>query len=654
MTRLVLVDRASDAPARAGGVEVVVLDAAWTPPSGGRPDLIPIRPLVQSIVDEVDVIDGSLDALDAWASAAGLAEAFTVDGVPWWNRARMLLRWDVHELVLWRLVLDRLTAAGRHHDSIVVPAGRLGLLAAARATSAAGGGSVEASGAEAGLTQALRGVRRRVGRLVQPLRSEPAAVAARRDALRRRLESLAREQGGLLVLAWPRAFQVVRDADRERRVDPYLVGALDRLAAGGERIVTIGLGLDPRRDEDWALAEADATLLPERFLVEHATTPGAPAIDSSAVREAVARAAAVRHPMAGVDLGPSLATLVAPYAGRWLDRQRAALRAATATLGELQPAAMFTDREGSRTAWLAAGRRAGVRSIAIQHGMIYPNNPEYFQGPGAGLVRPNVTCVFGDYERELLVERAGYAPDEVVVTGSPRPVRDREGGTEDREAVRRELGVRDGDRLLLVSVAHNEVLGELHTFGLLERTLAGPLPGIHVVIKLHPQDRAEPRHEVLLRGLADARGYQAPLVSVVRDVDLYRLLHAADAHLGQYSTVLSDAVVTGTPNMIAVGHAHADALDYVAAGVATPVQSVEQVRAFVARPHPTNPAARQRFLDAHYRSGDAAGRLADVLRATLGGSTSGAESGAPSGPVTDPPDATDARGSTFGATIAPG
>jgi len=52
----------------------------------------------------------------------------------------------------------------------------------------------------------------------------------------------------------------------------------------------------------------------------------------------------------------------------------------------------------------------------------------------------------------------------------------------------------------------------------------------------------------------------------------------------------------------------------VAAGVATPVRSVADVRAFMADPQPPSAAARQRFLEGHYRPGDATGRLATVLR----------------------------------------
>jgi hypothetical protein len=101
--------------------------------------------------------------------------------------------------------------------------------------------------------------------------------------------------------------------------------------------------------------------------------------------------------------------------------------------------------------------------------------------------------------------------------------------------------------------------------------------------------------------------------SAVRDVDLYRLLRAADAHLGQYSTVLTDAVLTGTPNMVAVGQAYGDIIGYVDAGVAVPVRTFDEVRAFMADPRPPSPEDRLAFLDQHYRRGDASGRIATAI-----------------------------------------
>lgn len=629
--RLVFVNHAADAPRPASGTRVIVLDPAWTAAPGTRADLEPIRPIVRDVAAGFDVLQSSLAALDTWAAAAGLADAFVADGVTWWYRARMLLRWDVHELMLWRQVLRPLLA--EPVDRIDVPINRPLLAAAARADVAARQATIQLTGAPT-VTQrtlgALRAARRRIARLRRRLlgpnratRRRLAIARERAAAMERRLLELARERGGVVALEWPRAFQVIGAGETGDRADPYLAGTLERLAASGTRRIMIGLGLNHHRDEDWAILEAEPRLLPERFFIERVAGPGVNRREPSDIRERLAEIASVPCLLDGDDLAPHLADLVAQYTGEWLEHQRHLLRTAAGALEALQPDAIFIDREGSRTAWLAAAARLGVRSVAVQHGMIYPGNPEYFQSPHRALVRPDVTCVFGEYERDLLVESAGFPPDAVAVTGSPRPlVADRAGApAAERAALRSQLGVRDGDRLLLVSVAHNFLLGELLTFAGLERALGGPLPGVHVVVKLHPQDQAPSRHRGFLEDLARARGYEAPNVSVVRDLDLFPLLHAADAHLGQYSTVLSDAVVAGTPNMVIVGHLNASALDYVAAGVATPVRSVDDVRAFLADPRPPEPGARRRFLEAHYRSGDATERLAAIL---LGNPVAGA------------------------------
>jgi hypothetical protein len=173
--------------------------------------------------------------------------------------------------------------------------------------------------------------------------------------------------------------------------------------------------------------------------------------------------------------------------------------------------------------------------------------------------------------------------------------------------------VEDPDRLLVLSAARNPVGDEMHSMSMVARLLDGPLPGVHVVIKLHPEEATGEQYERLLAGLAVAADYPPVRVSVVRDVDLYRLLRAADAHLGLYSTVLTDAVLTGTPNMIAVGQAYADIIGYVKAGVAVPVRTVDEVRAFMADPRLASLADRARFLDQHYRSGDAIARIAAAI-----------------------------------------
>jgi hypothetical protein len=239
-------------------------------------------------------------------------------------------------------------------------------------------------------------------------------------------------------------------------------------------------------------------------------------------------------------------------------------------------------------------------------------------------VLPTRTFVFGDFEREVLLEHGGYRDDEVIVSGSPRLdldaalTQDPSAQARERAAVRRELGVRDGDRLLVVSTVNLPFIRRFHVVQMLERLLGGPLPGIHVVFKKHPGELDEGPYRALLEGLAAAGGYSVPPMTIVRDVDLYRLLRAADAHLGLRSTVLTDAVVVGIPNLIAAVQAHADMLGYVDAGVARPVRSVAELVDALADPRPPDPAAQAAFLARHFRPGDASARIVAAVHVDRG------------------------------------
>jgi hypothetical protein len=620
----VFIEEAGDAPPADPSVDLVVLDTSWTPAAGDRADLRPLRPVVERVLARENVVDDSLAALDDWAARAHLADAFVADGVTWWYRNRMLIRWDVHELILWRHVLAELErATTTRYDAIDVPPerGMLRAAAAAGRRSRARGRRRHVLGGPAlrFARLAARAGRRRLGQIA-PLTPTQREERRRSAALDARVDRLRGAPGGVLAIASARFFQVLELAGRRHFADPHLGLALDRLSELGVPVTTVVLSLDHATDPEWRLIEADSHLIPDSIILERWGRWGDRLHGAGDVRRRVRAAGTPVLPVAGADLGRAVRDLVLGSAGTWLAGQRRWLHMAGRLLEDLRPGVLLVDHEGVRTPWLAAARRLGIPIVAVQHGVIFDNNPEYCHAPHSADVRPDVTCVFGEFERDLLITNGGYDPRNVVVTGSSRSDPDAgptPGSPDERGDVRRELGVAPGSRLLVVSVAHNPVLGDLHSMAMLGRILGGPLPGVHVAIKLHPQDRAETRHEALLSGLARAGGYDAPPVSIVRQADLYRLLRSADAHLGQYSTVLTDAVVAGTPNMIAVGQAYADVLGWVDAGVATPVRSPDDVRAFMAAPSPAEPDARDRFLARHFLSGDATGRIVDVIRALL-------------------------------------
>jgi hypothetical protein len=645
---LAFVDRATDAEPAHPDTDYVVLDTAWTPGQGANPAVRSIRPTLTAVLRRTDLFDGSLAALDRWADAAALPDAFTVDDVTWWYRVRMIVRWDAHALLLWRHILDELTAGGRY-DTVIVPRSRPTLAAAARATSIAGERRSipivrEAGGGTDRVRVAAFVARRKAIRTIGPrLRAQLRGLRdlvtwrpryARQDRLlEERVAAIGARPGSVLAVASAGFFQVIGSGHRQRRGDPHLALVLERLADAGRPVATVGLALDHRKAADWRTVAAEDRLIPVSMLARRWSDPADAALPPSGVAERLVTLDRVPIDVAGWDLGPAMAEIVRDYEGAWLDGQRLGMRRAERLLRELQPGVVFVDHEGVRTLWLAAARRVGIPIVAIQHGVIYRSNPEYCHDLHPALIRPDTTCVFGPFERDLLIDQGHYAQESVVVTGSARSdptVASRTETADERAVVRRELGVRNGDRVLVVSVAHNPIAGDLHSAEMVARLLGGPLPGVHLVFKLHPQDRTQGPFAAMLRGLAAAGGYSAPPISVVRDMDLYRLLRAADAHLGQYSTVLTDAVVAGTPNLIAVGLAYGDMLDYVAGGVATPVTDVDGVRAFMAVPVAAEGGARARFLAAHFVPGDAVGRIVAAIEAT---ETRGRAGGGPSGPV---------------------
>ena len=620
---LVFVERRADIVTSHPKALLIVLDPAWTPAPGDPPEIRPVRDLFAGIVQRHNLFDESLALLDAWAVAAGAADRFSSGGVTWWFHARSFLRLDVHEMLVWHHVLEDLAAEGPF-DRIAVPSRRRALLAVARATAAAGGIAVVTQREFVPLRVLVEDLARPVLDVLLKIRRHGRRIvdprfARRAGQLSRRIDALASEPGSILALVRALSFHVIDDGAGSARDDPYVAPVLRRLDAG-RPVVRVAIGLDHRRIADWGAISGDEHLVPFS-MVEHRFPPSA-----SERREAAMVASGIaglrRIPLlvGGVDLGPAFTKRVAGQA-RWFTRQRLAMGSAERFMVHLGVTVVFTGWESARTSWLGAASRSGIPSVAVQHGVIYHNTPDYCRPAHPALVKPDVTCVFGEYERELLIREGRYDPGAVVATGSPRSD-PRKASTpmspDERASTRRALGIADGDRVLVVSTARHAVGDEIHSMAMVGRLLDGPLPGVHVIFKLHPEEQVHDHYGELLAGLARAGGYAPPRVSMIRDIDVYRLLRIADAHLGQYSTVLTDAVLTGTPNMIAVGQAWADVIGYVDAGVATPVTSVDDVRAFMSDPRPATPEARDRFLEAHYRDGDAASRIADVISQVAG------------------------------------
>lgn len=232
-----------------------------------------------------------------------------------------------------------------------------------------------------------------------------------------------------------------------------------------------------------------------------------------------------------------------PWAIRSFEEMAAVLRAARP-----QVACLYAESSGWGRAALAACRAAGVPTVAVQHGILYPTYYSYLHGPDeAACPRPDRTAVFGEAARRFLIEQGGYPAESLVPTGSPKfdallaGSRDR-----DRGALRARLGV-DGPTPLLVVASRFQGIRETH------RAIGSAFPSlvraveqmrIACLVRPHPAEPAGAYEEVLRETGARHTRLAPP------EVGLVDLLHASDALATVESLSAVEALVLDRPVLI--------------------------------------------------------------------------------------------------------
>jgi hypothetical protein len=649
---------------------VVVLDTTWTAPPDAHADgPLAFRDVARGVLVGCDPIELTAGLLDGWAAATGVADALTVDGTSYWFYMRLNQWVWLQTRILWLQMVDalvRTTGAGTLQcapgvDPELIEAARAlgeptglevlveeGPVPLAVATPSAASAPRQAApparrptppgppflrrlpGAVVRRVRRLgRRVLERVGLLqprppsrAKPTRPSAKVLRARIEAERAdrmgtiwaRVDALARQPGRLLVVL-EHARQTVDGPDGPRLMNAYLGPIVERLRGGRLDPVELDIRAHLIDDPTWArlTGAGSERLLPLDAVngVPEETVPR-PTLDVDAMVARIGTAPAI---VAGVDLGPDLRERVVDTARRVMPGRLASRDRIRWLLRRLRPAAVLLADEYHRQDWLSAAAAEGIRTVAMQHGLIYRWHNGYMHPTRPpGLRVPDRTYVFGRFERRLLTETSVYRPDEVHVGGSPRldllsPA------SPDREALRRSIGVEPHERLVVVSGTWGQIYRRFHYAIALADLVDRPLPGVHFVIKLHPGEKDEGPYRAIIERAAAARGLPAPRVTIVQAVDLYRLLEAADAHLGVHSTVLSEAVITGTPNLLAASLAGADLVGYVAAGVAVPVRDGGDLLAALdpsVTPRMTE-AARRAFIEDHFEPGRATDRITGEL-----------------------------------------
>jgi hypothetical protein len=333
-------------------------------------------------------------------------------------------------------------------------------------------------------------------------------------------------------------------------------GALDRvrdwlsLGDGGEPYVHVNRYSDARVHAETRRAEAE-------IRAGYARLRRSPALAEAFSHRGVSFA-----DLAAADLAATM-LLQLPWAVRCYEEMTAALLASRPAV-----VCLYAESSGWGRAAVAACRAAGVPTVAIQHGIVYPKYYSYrHDRDEAEVPVPDATALFGASARRLLVRLGHPRPDSLVLTGSPRfddlVARAR---ASDRGALRLAVGA-SGDFPLLAVASRFRAIRDTHSaIGREFPALVAAVRalGVRCVVKPHP---AESGAEYLAAtGLAD------PAVRVLSpQADLLDLLIASDALVTVESLSAVEALVVGRPVVILDMPTHLSAL--VDAGVAIGVDS---------------------------------------------------------------------------------
>jgi len=247
--------------------------------------------------------------------------------------------------------------------------------------------------------------------------------------------------------------------------------------------------------------------------------------------------------LAAPDLAATL-LLQLPWAVRSMLQVSEVLRTAAPSV-----MCLYAESSGWGRAALAACRAAGVRTLALQHGILYP---KYFSlrhdADEGDCPRPDITAVFGESARRLLMEIGRYAPESLVATGSlkfddlARAAREW-----DAQATRARWKLSPSDRLLVVASRFRAIRDTHQALGPVFADLVravNALPDVVCLVKPHPAESAAP-YETVLRGLAASRVRTVPA-----SANLAELMHAADALVTVESASAIEALVLAKPVLV--------------------------------------------------------------------------------------------------------
>ncbi len=225
---------------------------------------------------------------------------------------------------------------------------------------------------------------------------------------------------------------------------------------------------------------------------------------------------------------------------------------------------------------LIAAKRAGIPTLAVQHGNITPLHQGYMHtrdeiSPDGSVESPfcpipDKMAVSGPYFKELLTQTSAYPEDSIVITGQPRyDVLDTLNKRFTAEDILKRYSIDPGKKMVLwTTQSHGmpeaEFLRNLDAVG----RMAERPRDYAFVIKQHPREGEEYSQK-----MRERLGLPRPgIVLAQKDADTLLLIRACDLMITKFSTTAMEALALDKPLLLMNFSGEPDRIDYVAQGVA--------------------------------------------------------------------------------------
>ena len=291
----------------------------------------------------------------------------------------------------------------------------------------------------------------------------------------------------------------------------------------------------------------------------------------------------------------------------WARDHEGVVEAFTEFFGAIAPdVALVPDENGGSHLAKTALVEMGIPIVGVQHGCIHKDHmayayPEWMTPEDVPLA--NVTCVYGQHEFDLLQEHSIYTPELLRVTGQPQS------DTRPKAAAQTPPADASGAKTILFSA---QPLYRDYAARALMKSFRTSERGHTLIIRPHPREDDRASWQAI------AKDASPNTVRVDAETPLDTLLAQCDVHASMSSTVLSEAVLYGKPNLVVCAKEIGDCLNVIEEGVALDLAEFEQfddaiAKAFEAPEHTAQ--ARARYIERHFGPQDdhAAERIAQAV-----------------------------------------